>query len=219
MMAIGRHVAQLRNAGAGGVDQYEARLRDNAGNPDTLASLFCEGLAALMFLRNDWEVTLRERPDLELRLDGHLLYAEVKRFCEKEQDRLNEQAMLDAPDDLLVRLDDPTQTEGKTAWEQIVDVAVKKVPVYIEGAPNILVVVSDSECLDLMVSSAVHEYDERVLASGDARLRRLNGIVMVSRGRLTLRPVPSNVEFCRTQHAAVRLNDSLAAGLGRIFKG
>ena len=85
MMDIGRHVAQLRNAGAGGVDQYEARLRCNAGNPDTLANLFCEGLAALMFLRNNWQVTLRERPDLELRLDGDLLYAEVKRFARKNR--------------------------------------------------------------------------------------------------------------------------------------
>jgi hypothetical protein len=87
MMDIGRHVAQLRNAGAGGLDQYEARLRNNVGNPDKLADLFCEGLAALMFLYNAWQVTLRESPDLQLGLHGDVLYAEVKRFYEKEQDR------------------------------------------------------------------------------------------------------------------------------------
>jgi hypothetical protein len=102
MMDIGGHVAQLRKAGAGGLDQYEARLRDNAGNPDTLANLFCEGPLALMFLQNDWQVTLRERPDLQLGLQGDVLHAEVRRFCEKKQDRLNDRAMLDAPDDLLV---------------------------------------------------------------------------------------------------------------------
>ncbi len=81
----------------------------------------------------------------------------------------------------------------------------------MEGAANILVVESDSECLDLMVNSAVHEYDERALASGDARLRRLNGIMVVNRGRISCRPVPSNVEFCQTQRAVVPLNQRLAA--------
>ena len=74
--------------------------------------------------------------------------------------------MLDAPDEFLVPLDDPTETEGKSAWEQIVDVAIKKAPVYMEGAANILVVESDSECLDLMVNSAVHEYDRRAIECG-----------------------------------------------------
>jgi hypothetical protein len=155
-MDIDEHLAQLRHAGAIGLDQYETRLRNNARHPDKLANLFCEGVAALMFLRNGWKVTLRESPDLQLGLQGDVIYAEVKRFCEKKQDRLNDRAMLDAPDDLLVPLDDPTQTEGRTAWEQIVDVAIKKASVYMEGAVNILVLESDSECLDLMVNSAVH---------------------------------------------------------------
>jgi hypothetical protein len=98
-------------------------------------------------------------------------------------------------------------------------VAIKKTPVYVEGAANILVVVSDSECLDLMVDSAVHEYDERALASGDARLRRLNGIMLVNRGRTSFRPIPSNVEFCQTQHAAVKLSERLATALGAVLKG
>jgi hypothetical protein len=152
-MDIDKHITQLRGAGAAGLDEYETRLRYNAGNPDTLANLFCEGRAALMFLHNGWQVALRERPDLQLGLHGDVVYAEVKRFCEKKQDRLNEQAMSDTSDDFLVRLDDPTQTEGKTAWEQMVDVAIKKAPVYMEGAANILVFESASECLDLMVNS------------------------------------------------------------------
>jgi hypothetical protein len=162
---------------------------------------------------------LRESPDLQLGLHGDVLYAEVKRFYEKEQDRLNDRAMQEVPDDLLVRLDDPTETEGKTAWEQMVDVAIRKAPVYMEGAANILVFESDSECLDLMVNSAVHEYDERALASDDPRLRRLNGMMLVNRGRTSGRPIPSSVEFCQTQHAAVPLNERLAAALGGILAG
>lgn len=218
-MDIDEHIAQLRDAGASGLDQYEARLRNNAGNPDTVANLFCEGLAALMFLYNRWKVTLRERPDLQLGLHGDLLCAEVKRFCEKRQDRVNDRAMREAPGDLLVPLDDPSQTEGKTAWEQMVDVAIKKAPVYMKGAANILVFESDSECLDLMVNSAVHEYDERALESGDLRLRRLNGMMLVNRGWTSCRPIPSNVEFCQRQHAAVPLNGRLAVALGGILAG
>lgn len=141
------------------------------------------------------------------------MYAEVKRFCEKKQDRVNDRAMSDAPDNgLLVRLDDPS----KTAWEQMVDVAIKKAPVYMEGAANILVVESDSECLDLILGSAGHEYDERALESDDSRVLRLNGMMLVNRGRISGRPIPFNVEFCQTQHVAVPLNERLAAALGSI---
>ena len=111
------------------------------------------------------------------------------------------------------------RTEGTTAWEQIADVAIRKASVYVEGAANILIVESDSECLDLMVNSAVHKYDEGVLASRDARLSRLNGIMVVNRGRVSGRPIPSNVEFCQTQHAAVPLNERLAMALGSILEG
>ena len=216
MMDITGHVARLRNAGAGGLDQYEARLRHS---PDKLADLVYEGLAALMFLRNGWQVTLRESPDLELKFHGEVVYAEVKRFHEKEQDRLNEPAMLDAADEFLVPLDDPTDLEGMPAWKQIVDVAIRKAPVYVEGAANILIVESDSECLDLMAESAVHEYNEKALAAGDTRLLRLNGIMVVNRGRIICRPVPSNVEFCQTQRAAVPLNERLAMALDSVLRG
>ena len=89
-----------------------------------------------MFLHNGWQVALRERPDLQLGWRGDVVYAEVKRFCEKEQDRLNEQALSVSAGDFLVRLDGPTQSEGSSAWEQIADVAIRKASVYIEGAAN-----------------------------------------------------------------------------------
>src|SRR5260370_36175210 len=99
--------------------------------------------------------------------------------------------MLGAPGDFLVPLDDPSQTEGKTAWEQIVDVAIKKAPVYMEGAANILVVESDSECLDLMENSAVQENGERSLASCDAHLHQRNGHNVGNIYPISCRPVPS----------------------------
>jgi hypothetical protein len=37
-MDINEHIVQLRGAGAGGLDQYETRLRNNAGHPGTLAN-------------------------------------------------------------------------------------------------------------------------------------------------------------------------------------
>ena len=112
------------------------RLRDNAGNP-THWRTCCEGMVALMFLRHGWQVVLRERPDLQLGWHGDAIYAEVKRFCEKEQDRLNERVMAASAGDFLVPLeDDPVRREGKTAWEQIAEVAIRKSSVYVEDTPT-----------------------------------------------------------------------------------
>lgn len=93
---IDDYISLLRTKGATGVDEYEQKLRGNARNQNKLDDLFFEGRAALMFLHHRWRVELRESPDLGLRLNGELLYAEVKHFYEKEQDRLDEQARLAA---------------------------------------------------------------------------------------------------------------------------
>jgi len=69
------------------------------------------------------------------------------------------------------------------------------------------------------VISAVHEYDRRALESANLRLRRLNGIMLVNRGCTSGKPIPSNVEFCQTQHAAVPLSKRLAVALGGILRG
>ncbi len=100
------------------------------------------------------------------------MYAEVKRFCWKILDGLNQVAMFGATAGVLVRLEDPTETEGKSAWERIADGAVRKAPQYGDRTANILVVESDSECLELMTASAAHEYDNRASeASSDSPLR------------------------------------------------
>jgi hypothetical protein len=137
-MDIAKHITQLRDAGAAGLDQYEKRLRNNEPHPERVKDLFYEGLAALMFLRHGFLVTLRERPDLLIELDGDAVYAEVKRFCWKILDGLNQVAMFGATAGVLVRLEGPTETEGKSAWEQIADVAVRKAPQYVDGTANIV---------------------------------------------------------------------------------
>src|ERR1017187_9710704 len=207
-MSIDKHIAQLKNAGASGLEQYERKLRDNAGNDEILADLFCEGRVALMFLHSGWQVTLRDSPDLQMTLGGQVAYAEVKRFRQKKQDKLNERAMLEAPDHILVLLVDPSVTEGSQAWKQLANVATKKAPQCKEGCANILVVESDSECLDLMLCSAVREYDRNAPVSpNDSPLRRLSGIMLVDRDRISFGRSPYNVGFCTTQHAAIPLNE------------
>jgi len=71
-------VAKLKVAGVGGLAQYERRLHHNAKSVSVLKDLFFEGRAALMFQRNGFKVTLREKPDLQLELDEEMVYAEVK---------------------------------------------------------------------------------------------------------------------------------------------
>jgi hypothetical protein len=70
-------ISKLRLKGATGIDQYERRLKDNAGNEEVFNDLLFEARAALMFLHYDWRVELRESPDLALSLNGELLYAEA----------------------------------------------------------------------------------------------------------------------------------------------
>jgi hypothetical protein len=207
-------ISNLRIKGATGIEQYEQRLKENAGNQEVLNDLLFEGRAALMFLRYEWRVVLRESPDLELSLNGELLYAEVKHFREKKQDVLDEQAMLDATDE-LVPIGDLRETEKSQPWEQISEVAVKKAKddQYIEGAPNILVVESGSGSLDLTADSAVHAYDDEASKSGDLRLRRLNGIMLINTRSTAFRPSPWNVQFCTTSHAAVPLSGTLVQAL------
>lgn len=198
------------------MDEYERRLRNNARNSAALDALLSEGRAALMFLRNGFQVTLRERPDLQIRLDEEVVYAEVKHFREKRQDTLDELAMLQATD-TLVPIGDTTATEGKPAWRQVAQVALRKAGQYMYDAPNILVVESSSQSLELTAVSAVHEFDDEILKSNDPRLHRLNGIMLVDTRSVTFSPAgPWNVEFCQTFNAALPLSKRVSAALGGI---
>ena len=216
---ISRCVDRLVAEGAGGAEQYARRLRDNAGNPSVLDDLCFEARAAFMFLRNGFKVTLREKADLRLELGSEVVYAEVKHFRRKKQDRIDEEAMLKATD-LLVPIGDTTDTEGVHAWRQIVSVATSKANQYMEGAPNILVIQSGSESLELMLSTACDVYNSELPSKKDPRLRRLNALMLVNTGLVGYaRGGPCNVEFCLTKHATISLSAELAEALSGITLG
>lgn len=211
-------LAQLRQVGVGGVDQYERRLKNNAPSESNVDNLLFEAGAALMFRRNGWQATLRERPDLMLTLDGEVVYAEVKHFREKEQDRLDEKALREAGSE-WVRVGDLTATEGDPPWKQIADVAAKKARLgqYMDSAPNILVVESSSQSLLLMATSAANEYDDMALSAKEPELSKLNGIMLVHPECFLHAPSATfTVEFCRTSRPVVPLSGKLAAALKRI---
>jgi len=165
--------------GAIGVEQYEQKLKNNAKNIARLDDLFFEGRAALLFLKNRFKVTLRESPDLKIELDNEVVYVEVKHFGKKEQDRIDEKAMSETKD-LLVEIGDTTATEGSVVWEQIANVAISKADQYVMNAPNILIIESSSDSTSLTLSSAAHEYNDRVCKTNDPRLRRLNALMLVN---------------------------------------
>jgi len=218
---IDDYISPLRTKGATGVDEYKQKLRGNARNQKRLDDLLFEGRAALMFLYHGWRVELRESPDLGLSLNDELLYAEVKHFYEKEQDRLDGQAMLTAINrPYMVPVGDLIPTEGLQAEQQICQVAVKKARAgqYMKGAPNILVVESSSESLELMVGSAVSQYDNVARAAKEPCLLRLSGIMLVNTC-LIARPESWNIEFCRTSCPTVPLSNTLIQALESICLG
>jgi len=178
-LRIDDFVSRLRTAPVEGVGLYEEKLRRNVGNEKVLHDLFLEARAALMFRQYDWRVRLRESPDLELRFEGELLYAEVKHFRRKKQDQRDDEAMTSATEELVPYGDlAKDASEGcQTAWQQLLDVMMRKERQCVADAPNILVVESSSESMELMGRSAVHAYDE-ACQSGRS-LRRLNGIMFV----------------------------------------
>lgn len=210
----------LRAKGAKGLDQYAKRLQDNAKITSNLCDLLFEGRAALLFLYHGFRVTLRESPDLQVKLDGEVAYAEVKHFQEKEQDQLDEKAMCETTD-LLVPIGDTTASEGTPAWKQIVNVAISKRTQYVSDAPNILIIESSSESLSMMLSTAVNEYDAEALRSDDPSLRALNAFMLISAtGWVSLRGGRrSNIEFCQTAHAATPMSDKLVNALADMHLG
>jgi hypothetical protein len=227
---IDQYVAQLRCKGAIGVEQYEQKLEKNVKNIAILDDLFFESRAALLFLNNGFKITLRDSPDLKIELDNEVVYAEVKHFRVKEQDRIDEKAMedqariveetMDEEEDILVPIGDTISTEGSAACEQIVEVAISKAGQYVMNAPNILIIESSSGCLSLNLSSAAHEYSDRVLKSNDPRLRRLNALMLVNCCLCDFgNSGPHNIEFCQLDDAATPMSGKLISALSNIRLG
>jgi len=207
--AIDYYVDRLRAAGARGVDGYEKTIRNNSRNEKQVLNFLSEAIAALMFLEHGAEVTMRDKPDLDVTLRGESFYAEVKHFNRKEQDDLDDEALRNAPEYEFVPVGDTVPTEGKSSYRQIANVAIRKADQYIEGAVNILVIHSDSEALHLMCSSGANEFSDEMKATPhDSPLRRLHGIMLIN-CLIGCRGGPWNVEFAITKVSSSK--DELSA--------
>lgn len=212
---VKRLITRLKEKGATGVADYGQRLKDNVGNMAVFEDLLSEAEAALMFLCHGFKVHMRESPDLRIELEGEVAYAEVKHFREKKQDRIDEKTMQESVD--LVHVGNIVPREGAEAWEQIVDVAVSKAKKgqYLEDAPNLLVIVTDSNSVDgAILPTAVHLYDVQVSKSSDLHLHRLNAFVLMDQW-IEL-STNRNVYFCQTAHAKTPLSAKLTNALANI---
>ena len=115
-------ITQLKKEGIYGLADYEQRLTENTGDIEVFKDLLFEARAALMFSRHSFKVTIREKPDLCIEMDKEVVYAEVKHFREKEQDRIDEKAMRESDD--LVLIGNTVLLEGVDAEQQIANVAI-----------------------------------------------------------------------------------------------
>jgi hypothetical protein len=215
---IKRYIEQLRRMNVIGIEQYEKKLENNTKKFEKVDDLLFEGRATLAFLSNGFKVTLRESPDLKIELGSEIAYVEVKHFGRKEQDKIDDRAM-SGTSGLLVPVGDTTLSEGSTPWEQIVNVAISKANQYMADAPNILIIESSSESLLLKLSTAAHEYDDRVLKIDDCRLRRLSALMLVNTSLIGFKSGPWNIEFCPLVHTNNPLSDKLISALYSIRLG
>ena len=114
--------------------------------------------------------------------------------------------------------------EGVEAWQQIANVAIRKANQYMEDAPNLLVIASDSNCISgIILSTAVRVYNEHVCKSPDLRLRRLNALILMDQwiwpgDRLEQLIGAGNrsVIFCPTASVTVSLSTRLRDTLSNI---
>ena len=216
---IAYYVNRLRTSGAQNVEEYETRLRQNAGNLANLNNYLSEAAAALMLLDYGADVTMQDRPDLAAVLRGERFYAEVKHFNRKAQDDLNDAAVRNAPEFEFVLQEDTTRIEGKSSYRQIADVAIKKADQYREGEINILIIDSDSETLHLMARSGAQEFsDDKQRAPLDSPLHRLNGIMLMT-SLVGVRGGHWNVEFAVTRRPSRRMSFRLLRALAEIKMG
>ncbi len=206
----------LEKAHVKGIPEYIKKLQDNS-NSQNFQDFRLEGEAARMFSKAGFCVTLRESPDLALKFNNEQFYAEVKHFKEKEQDRIDA-ANMSGPGDELVLIGNTVPLEGKSAWEQVYDVAKKKINQYVEHAPNILVIESSSFSIDdSIMSTPINTINEDIRSGKCPGIAKLNGILLswdwdnISRWR--------NVFFYRTSSPAVTLSRELSGLLDKICLG
>src|SRR5260370_24910989 len=113
---------------------------------------------------------------------GQVSAAEVKAFRFKPQDSVDDMALRNHGD-YLVEFGDTRVTEGYAAWDQVANVARRKVAQFTGRVPYLLVIQSSSlHCIDdLVVRTAANILDEEISADAHAPLSVLSGIVFLSR--------------------------------------
>ena len=178
---IGAIVNRLRSASVQRVDVFEKKLIQNAGASTVIRDLLAEGAAALMFAAAGFQVEMSDRPDLVLECFGQSIGAEVKHFRLKQQDE-NDEVLLAGPGDYLVKYGDTIPLEGKTAWDQVIEVAVNKAVKLKRNDPNLLVILSSStNCIDdLVLMTAADVLNEEPARRACPELSRLNGLLLLS---------------------------------------
>jgi len=205
----------LEKAHVLGIPEYIKNLQAIS---DSLEDFRLEGEAAIMFSKAGFSVNMQDSPDLALKYNNEQLYAEVKHFRTKEQDRIDDIRMSE-PGDELVPYGDTFPSQGRHAWEQIYDVAKKKITQYKEHAPNILVIESSSTSIgDTEIPTAVDMINKDVRSGKCLEFAKLNGILLItvdwyniSQGR--------RVYFFRTSNPAVSLSRELSDLLDDIRSG
>ena len=208
----------LREAGVRGITGYRKKLQNNSSNDNVFQDLLLEGRAALMFNQAGFDVTFREAPDLALKFNNEQFYAEVKHFRMKEQDRIDDAKMTE-PGDILVPYGNTVPLEGKPAWQQVYDVAKKKIAQYTEHAPNILVIESSSTSIEYTeIDTAIGKINEDVRSCKYQRFAKLNGILLTSDWN-NISQQWRNVFFYCTSNPAVTLSQGLSDLLDEIHLG
>lgn len=173
---------RLTKLGVRGVDAYCAKLVANAGNSDVLDDLLSEAAAAMMFSIAGFTVEMSDRPDLLLTGFGQSFAAEVKHFRYKSQDSIDDVALRNHSDH-LVEFGNTHPAEGYAAWDQVANVARRKIAQFTGHVPYLLVIQSSSlhSIDDLVVRTAANILDEEISTDAHVPLAALSGIVFLSR--------------------------------------
>lgn len=153
---------KLEKAGVHGVTEYIKNLQANS-NSKNFEDFLLEGTAALMFKQAGCIVIIREPkepPDLFLKFNNEEFYAEVKHFRLKKQDQYGDTV--------------------PPAWEQVYNVAKKKIAQYKEHASNILVIENNDDRIEeLDIPKTIDTINEDVRFGKCPEFAKLNGILFI----------------------------------------
>ena len=182
-MTVDELVKSMNRLGVAGVALFRAKISSNKKVPEVVDDLLFEGIAAIVLTRAGFVVEMRESPDLALAYNGDRLFAEVKHFRRKAQDKLDDLRLREAiKQGRLVAYGDTLATEERSASQQVIDVLRKKARRLPRGERSIIVVgSSSSHCVDdLAVQMAVARLEDRQVAVASMETSRLNGVLYLS---------------------------------------